>query len=174
MITIRKASLEELPSILIIYRNARSFMKEHGNPGQWGESYPEKETVENDIRKGRLYVVTEDSSILAVFVCTTSPEPAYDTPGCSWHSDTPYAVIHRVASSGKKPGITKLIFDYAKEKTGHIRIDTHRDNAPMQNALARYGFLPTGTVYYSRDGRKTSRIAFDFVEKERQNPPHSN
>ncbi len=165
MTEIRKATKEDLPSILIIYRNARTFMKEHGNPDQWGENYPDRDTVENDITHYQLFLVTEDNIILAVFVCTTDPEPAYETSDCSWHSNSPYAVVHRVASSGKRSGITKLIFDYAREKTGYIRIDTHRANIPMQNALASYGFLPTGTVYYSRDGLITSRIAFDFVGK---------
>jgi hypothetical protein len=165
MTEIRKATEEDLPSILIIYRNARTFMKERGNPDQWGESYPDKDTVENDITHNQLFLVTEDNTILAVFVCTTVSEPAYENTDCSWHSEKPYAVVHRVASSGNRGGITKLIFDYAREKTGYIRIDTHRANVPMQNALKNYGFLPTGTVYYSRDGLITSRIAFDFVEK---------
>lgn len=165
MTEIRKATQEDLPSILIIYRNARSFMKEHGNSNQWGENYPDKDTVENDINKGQLYIITEDNTILAVFVCTTAPEPAYEKTGCSWHAERPYTVVHRVASSGKRSGITKLIFDYAKRMTGYIRIDTHIANVPMQNSLSRYGFLPAGTVYYSRGGYTTSRIAYDFVDK---------
>ena len=165
MTEIRKATKEDLPSIFIIYRNARTFMKEHGNPDQWGESYPDRDTVENDIAQDQLYVLEEANTLLAVFVCTTDPEPAYENSDCSWHSEKPYAVVHRVASSGKQKGITKLIFDFAREKTGYIRIDTHRANVPMQSALKNYGFLPAGTVYYSRDGLKTSRIAFDFVGK---------
>ena len=38
---IRRAKLEDLPQMLLIYQRARRFMKETGNPNQWKDSYPE-------------------------------------------------------------------------------------------------------------------------------------
>lgn len=37
---IRKATMNDLPDILAIYAYARKYMKEHGNPDQWRDSYP--------------------------------------------------------------------------------------------------------------------------------------
>lgn len=53
---IRKTSMEELEEVLLLYQDARQFMQEHGNPNQWGQSYPPREIVEQDIRSGKSYV----------------------------------------------------------------------------------------------------------------------
>ena len=42
---IRKAERKDLSDILRIYAYAREFMKEHGNPDQWGMVYPSPELV---------------------------------------------------------------------------------------------------------------------------------
>ena len=40
---IRPARPEDLQDILSIYAIARTFMAEHGNPTQWGKTYPARE-----------------------------------------------------------------------------------------------------------------------------------
>ena len=37
---IRKATPADRPEILEIYSRARQFMRETGNPSQWGDTYP--------------------------------------------------------------------------------------------------------------------------------------
>ena len=49
---IRIATLKDLDSILRIYEHARSFMASHGNPTQWGTTYPPVDMIEHDIRMG--------------------------------------------------------------------------------------------------------------------------
>ena len=39
--SITKAKMEDLSLILQIYAYARKFMKQSGNPKQWGDSFPE-------------------------------------------------------------------------------------------------------------------------------------
>ena len=46
---IRKSTLQDLPQILNLYKIAREFMKNNGNPNQWEDRYPEVSTVENDM-----------------------------------------------------------------------------------------------------------------------------
>ena len=43
MLTIRKATKKDLTLIMEIYKRARRFMAETGNPNQWGESKPQRE-----------------------------------------------------------------------------------------------------------------------------------
>ena len=43
---IRKARPSDWDDIMEIYTRARQFMKEAGNPTQWGDSYPARETLE--------------------------------------------------------------------------------------------------------------------------------
>lgn len=54
------------------------------------------------------------------------------------------------------------MFAFAKERADHLRIDTHRDNLPMQGASIKAGFERAGVVYVS-DG--TPRVAFDWLRE---------
>ena len=46
---IRLASMEDFDTISHIYKRARSFMAEHGNPSQWGTNYPSDALIMNMI-----------------------------------------------------------------------------------------------------------------------------
>lgn len=65
---VRPAKPDELGRILEIYAAARRYMAENGNPAQWGSSYPRRELLEEDLRRGQLYVVTEGDKIHGAFV----------------------------------------------------------------------------------------------------------
>lgn len=52
-------------------------MAENGNPAQWGSSYPRRELLEEDLRRGQLYVVTEGDKIHGAFVLALGEEPTY-------------------------------------------------------------------------------------------------
>ena len=55
---IEKARPEDLPAILVIYAGARAFMAKTGNPNQWKNTHPPRQLLEQDIRKGNLYVLS--------------------------------------------------------------------------------------------------------------------
>ena len=87
---IRKTNLEELKTIMNLYENARIFMREHGNPDQWGTSYPPQDMIEDDIRLGNLYVCTEEDTIDAVFFYKEGIDPPYlKIQDGQWLNDTP-------------------------------------------------------------------------------------
>ena len=48
---IRHARTEELDNIMKIYASARIFMAENGNKEQWGDGYPQRELIEEDLKK---------------------------------------------------------------------------------------------------------------------------
>lgn len=80
----------------------------------------------------------------------------------AWHSSQkPYGVIHRVASDGETKGVTRAAFTFGMERSGYLRIDTHRDNKPMQGALKKFGFQECGIIHLERGDE---RIAFDCLE----------
>ena len=58
-------------------------------------------------------------------------EPTYRniTEG-EWLDDSPYGVVHRIASDGSQKGVGSFCVNCAYEQCGHIRIDTHGDNNP--------------------------------------------
>ena len=159
---IRKAYVEDIPSILDIYSVAKRYMREHGNPNQWSPSYPSERDISSDIERSMLYIVEDDNKPCAVFVFTLNEEKAYKIIDGSWSYDEYYGTVHRIASDGTRKGILRLVIDYALNFVPYIRIDTHNDNKTMQNALLSYGFKECGTVYYKRNGKREERIAFDY------------
>ena len=158
---IRNANIADIPAILELYDIARTFMRASGNFSQWGGGYPGEALLRADIQSGNLYVMCLDSTIEGVFALIPGEDPTYRyIENGAWHSSRPYATIHRLASRGTTRGIAKACFDFCLERSSYLRIDTHEDNRPMQNAVLRYGFRKCGTIYLA-DG--SPRIAFDFI-----------
>lgn len=145
---IRRALMEELDEIMEIYDHAKQVMRASGNKDQWTDGYPPRELVSGDIADGMEYVLEKDSQILAVFFLKQGEDPTYKKiyEG-AWLNDRPYAVMHRVASSGKEKGAAKVCFDWVFEKYGNVRIDTHDDNHIMQHVLEKNGFSKCGRIY---------------------------
>jgi len=159
------AQKTDLGAILSVYADARRFMKEAGNPDQWGDGYPPREVVEADLAEGHLYLCREGETILGVFCYFEGLEPVYEamTEG-GWLNTAPYGVIHRiaVAEAGRGKGVARFCFDFAFSRCGNLKIDTHRDNLPMQRALAKAGFACCGVVYYPERGGE--RLAYQKSE----------
>ena len=156
---IRKAENPDMEEILHIYDIARAFMRSHGNKAQWINGYPRREVLEYDIKEERLYVCEDDFGIYGVFMLRIGDDPTYrEIRDGSWLDDSPYAVIHRIASSGRRHGVLREALDFASALCSHIRIDTHALNEPMQNALVKEGFRRTGIIV-CEDG--TDRVAFE-------------
>lgn len=162
---IRHAKREDLECLLPIYENAKKFMHENGNPTQWAGAYPAREDLESDIERNILYVVESDAvpgKIIGATAITETPDPTYAIiKDGAWLSDTPYATVHRTASAFSENGIIKKIMDFVKEKHDHIRIDTHRDNIPMQKAVLAEGFTKQGTIF-THDG--SPRWVYEWVK----------
>ena len=154
---IRTARPSDWQDILDIYAIARRFMKENGNPTQWGDSFPPEELIREDIRLGRNYVCEVDGRVQAVFALVPGEDPTYQVIQGAWLNDRPYCTIHRVASRGEVKGIASRILAWCLNRCGNIRIDTHDDNMPMQRVLEKNGFHKCGRIWIE-DG--TPRIAF--------------
>ena len=103
---IRIAEQKDINTALAIYDRARKFMREHGNPEQWGDVYPPNELVKEDIEEKRLYIVEGDDGVAAgVFSYFPDGDPDYDEINGAWLNDEPYVAIHRIASAGTHKGI---------------------------------------------------------------------
>lgn len=150
MMTIRQATPSDIPHIRAVYDSARRFMRTTGNMTQWTGGYPSREVIEADLAKACLHVCEEDGVLLAVFYFAEEDDPTYRTIyDGAWRNDRPYAVIHRIAVSAEARGrgVAGFVFDTCFERCPNIRIDTHRDNVPMQRALLKNGFECCGIIH---------------------------
>ena len=156
---IRLAAQADIKRLAEVFAAARAFMRANGNDVQWIGGYPQEEILLEDIRAGGLYVIEEDERVRACFMLAAGPDPTYaQIFGGAWGSDTPYGVIHRVASDGSCQGVVAQVVAFAAGYFDHLRVDTHEKNIPMQGALRKQGFTCRGTIL-THDG--TPRLAFD-------------
>ena len=162
MLSVRTAILEDLPAIMQVLEAGREIMLASGNLHQWAKGYPTEEMVRNDIGPGYGKVMVEDGCIVAYFACIPSPDPTYAViEGGSWLEDeTPYYVIHRIASYPNVHGVFKTMMAYMGGVTDNIRIDTHKDNHIMQHNLARFGFQYCGIIHIASGAE---RLAYQRV-----------
>lgn len=160
---IRNATIEELPALLEVYESARAFMRAHGNPTQWSGGYPNRALLKEDIALNRLYAVTDDAGeIHGAFMLLEEPDPTYAyIEGEGWRSDTPYGTLHRVASDGRRKGVFEEAVAFARTRHDHLRVDTFRDNIPMQNAIQKQGFVYRGVIYLENGD---PRMAYDWLK----------
>ncbi|MBQ8932739.1 MAG: GNAT family N-acetyltransferase [Lachnospiraceae bacterium] len=161
---IRHSAEQDLDRMMEIYSGARKFMAEHGNPHQWGPTnWPPEELIRNDIKSGNSYVCLNDAGNVIgtfYFIQGKDIEPTYrDISEGAWLDDSPYGVVHRIASDGSERGIGTFCINWAFEQCGHLRIDTHGDNHTMQELLRNLGFIHCGTIHVEEDNYP--RLAFE-------------
>ena len=155
---IRKTTMADLEVLLHLYDNARSFMAAHNNPTQWGVSYPSRALLESDIRTGCSYVCEEQQKVIATFYYRFGADDTYQRIyNGQWLNESPYGVVHRIASDGTIRGTASFCLKWALSQCGNLKIDTHRDNSVMQHLLAKNKFTRCGIIYLE-DG--SERIAY--------------
>lgn len=159
---IRRSNTDDINEILNIFEIAKQYMIEHGNNRQWNKKYPGLDSILDDINNDNSYVITSNNEIVGVFTFIIGEEENYkNIINGSWHKNIPYGTIHRLASSSKKKGIAKACFDFCTSKIDYVRIDTHKDNTIMQQAIINYGFKECGNIFVE-DG--SARIAYDWFK----------
>ena len=159
---IRHAAKEDLKRMTEIYEHARAFMSEHGNPRQWGPTnWPPEWLLEKDIELGRSYVCEENGRVTATFCYFYGEDdPTYNKiESGSWKDDSPYGVVHRIATDHSVKGTGSFCINWAFEQCGHIRIDTHGDNIVMQGMLEKLGFEYCGIIHVEEDN--DPRMAYE-------------
>ena len=156
---IRNATKEDVADIMAIIDEARITMEENGNVSQWPKGYPAEDTIIDDIVTGTGYVFDEEGCVVAYFAFKPSPDSTYQIiyKGGWIDTDSPYFVIHRIASKRNVRRVMARVLDFCFSQTDNIRIDTHFDNTIMRHLLEKYGFAYCGIIY-SANG--SERLAF--------------
>ena len=167
---IRKSTERDFDRMMEIYASARQFMKDNGNPNQWGPTnWPPEPLIHSDIQDGNSYVCVNDAGTVIgtfFFVQGKDIEPTYrEITDGDWLDGSSYGVVHRLASDGSEKGIGTFCLNWAFEQCGHLRVDTHGDNKVMQRTAEKLGFVHCGTIYVEEDDYP--RMAY---EKSRKDP----
>ncbi len=162
---IRLSTYEDIEGIMWLIKQAQHLFAAN-NIDQWQDNYPNAHIIQADIDHGYSHVIEDDKGqLLATAMISFDGEPTYQHIDGAWLSDkdATYAVVHRIAvnPNHKRQGMARFILSwvYAHLAQGtSFRIDTHRQNIPMQNLLDSMGFQYCGIIYLE-DGAE--RLAYE-------------
>lgn len=134
---LRKAYPSEIDTILDITKACGKKMASLGIY-QWNEHYPDRKTLENDVKRGELYVMTSEESIVGCIVISTFQDQVYKP--VKWlTADGNNYYIHRLAvhPDHQKKGYARKAMDFAeaqavRNKGVSIRLDTFSKNLRNQ------------------------------------------
>lgn len=159
------ATLCDAERCLAVLESGKAFQLEQGFE-QWSRNYPNMDTVLGDIAEKRGFVLRVDGVVAAYMCIDFNGEPVYDDIDGEWHSNQPYAVVHRMGIGGefRGKGLASVTFALIEELclargVQYIRIDTHEPNKRMQHVLEKNGYVYCGTIYYQAG----ERMAYDKI-----------
>lgn len=162
---IRKSKVEDIKRLMKIYEQAIAFMRRCGNMNQWNNGYPNESVIINDINSGVSYSVFQGDKIVGVFSMIPGADPTYKEIDGAWiNNDKPYVTIHRIASDGSCKGVGRIAFDFAKQYSDSVRIDTHKDNTKMQELMASNEFKYCGIINLQSGA---PRLAYQYFKDEK-------
>jgi len=167
---VRIANKNDINEIMLIINDAKQYLKQQ-NSLQWNlnDGYPRKIDLLNDIEYGYCYVLVQDDMIIGTMSIICGIDENYlEIYDGKWLSNEPYASIHRIAikNTHHHKSLGKFMLYEAekiiKEKKFYsIRIDTHKENYPMQKTLEKSGYTLCGTIILKRTQVDNVRIAYE-------------
>ena len=134
---IRLATRADLDAVMRLLNIGRQRMVATGNTQQWVEGYPQRTTVEEDLRRGQCYVGEDAGRVVATFVLAEGPDRTYAHiwQGQWLHNERPYCVIHRMAADETQRGVFAEVMAFCKARAANLRIDTPKTTPPCCTTL---------------------------------------
>ena len=168
LIFTRRAQNSDVDKIVQILNDAISFLKESGS-SQWQSGYPNRATVEDDIKNGCAWVLTVDNEVAGYAAVVIGRNSNYAKIDGEWNNDVDsYATIHRIAISSKCRGMHLTQFflsniislTYAQE-IHNFRIDTGEKNKIVQHIATSHNFIKRGIIQVD-DPINPDRLAYEL------------
>ena len=157
------AKAEDIEICSQIIEEGKRFQRQQGFV-QWTDDYPNRETISEDIKEKKGYILRSDGEIAGYMCIDFSGEPAYEGIEGKWRSDGKYAVIHRMAFHPRfrDKGLADITFGLIEKlclskKIHCIRVDTDFPNKRMQHILEKNGFSQCGVIVFQGSGK----LAYD-------------
>jgi len=152
---IREATARDIDEILELTNACANNMISNGI-FQWNNHYPNRTAFENDVKRGELFVMEMDNSVLGCLVISVLMDDEY-LP-IQWMTANDYNVyIHRLAvhPSQQGKGFAKQLMDFAEAESKQknvtsIRLDTFSQNKRNQKFYELRGYKRLGAVYFPK------------------------
>ena len=150
MLTTRRATLADLPTILDLVRRVVPLMRATGNL-QWSDDYPNAEVFTRDITHQQLWVAELDGAVAGVAALTQDQDAEYAQ--ADWDTTVPALVTHRLAVDPAAQGrgvALALMAEAEKQAVAQglrmLRVDTNSENAATQRLFPKLGYRFAGEI----------------------------
>ena len=160
----KRARINDLEEIFQLYKNAIVKMEEQNIP-QWDEVYPDRMTLEDDIKKNQMFVGKKNEKIAVCFVLNEECDEEFKN-GKWIYPDSRFCIIHRLCVNPEfqNQGIAAMTMKHIEEtcrnqKYDSIRLDCFTLNPFSKRLYDKCGYRVTGYADW-RKGR------FELREKE--------
>ncbi len=151
--TIRQATLADLPALMTLIRHVVPLMREAGN-FQWDDHYPNESVFNLDIDKNQLWVADIDGQLAGLAALTEDQEPEYAQVGFDISQRA--IVTHRLAvdPAFRGQGVAAALLTQAEHLAvergiAYLRIDTNSENQITQKLFPKLGYYYAGEITLS-------------------------
>ena len=158
MIKVRLATLNDIKSINLLYKNVIRGLNEKKIDMLWGDVYPFCE-VENDINSESIYILEFEENIIGSFVLSDFDDPDYHD--IEWTNNDNFIYLNRLVvdplfqGRGFAMDALELIENQMKDseyKT--IRLTVYERNYPAINLYEKFGFKKVNVGFWQLEDKK--------------------
>jgi len=149
-LTIRRATVADLPAIVALVQAVVPLMNASGN-FQWTSEYPNEVVFRQDIEHQHLWVAERLSEIEGVAALTQDQDAEY--ADANWDATEPALVTHRlaVAPTAQGRGVAQALLRQAEHEASlfglrTLRVDTNSENAATQQLFPKLGYRFAGEI----------------------------
>ena len=163
---IEKGQLFDLEKLFQIYLNGKINLENNGIY-QWTNNYPTISIIKNDLKKGVLYTIKNNSEIIGAISISEEQETEYEL--VKWKFDnSKVLVIHRLVIDPKyqKKGHAQKLMDFAENfarenNYSSIRLDAYSQNKRVVEFYKKRNYFIRGNVNFPE-----REYSFHCMEKE--------
>ena len=149
---IRKAQISDLENIMKMYKSCVAGMIKNGID-QWDDTYPNTETIAQDLKNQTYYVAEETGEIIGGINIDKNQDPTY--LDINWQDPSnQFLVVHRLGVKEENwgDGIGKFLMIFTEEVViekdlKSIRLDTYSGNPKAMEFYIRLGYRELGTIH---------------------------
>ena len=150
MLTTRRATLADVPTILALVRRVVPLMNANGN-FQWSADYPNETVFTADIVQSHLWVAELAGAVVGVAALTQDQDAEYAQ--ADWDVTEPALVTHRLAvdPAAQGRGVALALMAQAERQAvaqglKFLRVDTNSENAATQRLFPKLGYRFAGEI----------------------------
>jgi ribosomal protein S18 acetylase RimI-like enzyme len=161
----------DIERVMSLIKECIRDMESHGIH-QWGEYYPTREIIQDDIENRSLYTAKEDDEVLGIIAVNEEQPPEWER--VNWTpQEGRILALHRLAvkPTRQKQGIARRLLDYAEDYAADnrytaIRLDAYSGNPRALRLYEKNQYKRVGEIRFP--GRDLPFYCYEKILSEQR------